>query len=409
MAELATDRDFAPESERRRYQESWLRDLVRHAYEHAPAAHDRIPAPDSLLDQVRVTRKDELIDLQKSSPPFGGFLGVPTSQVARIFMSPGPLFDPQGLTPDYWRWGPALRAAGFEAGDVVHCAVSFHGTPLGWMFDAGLRALGCTVVPAGVGATELQVQMLRGLRATGFVGLPSALKVLYEKAQELGLDPRGEITLRHAFVAGEMLPPSLRADLQSYGPTVCQGYGTADLGCLGYECLERSGMHVPADAYVELLDPSTGQPVLVGEVGEVVATVNERTYPLVRFGTGDLSRLSEDPCPCGRSAPRLVGIVGRVGEGVKVRGMFVYPRQVDEVVARFPEIVHYRLVVTRSGAHDELLMEAESVGDASAEGVAERLREALRDVTKVRADVSLVPGGSIPTDAKKIEDRRRWD
>ena len=409
MAELAADLDFAPQTERQRYQEGWLRDLIRHAYGHAPAARERIPALDAQLDQVRVTRKDELIDLQKASPPFGGFLGVPMRQVARIFMSPGPLFDPQGLTPDYWRWGPALRAAGFEADDVVHCAVSFHGTPLGWMFDAALRDLGCTVVPAGVGATELQVQMLRGLRATGFVGTPSALKLLYEKAQELGLDPRGDIALRHAFVAGEMLPPSLRADLQSYGPTVCQGYGTADLGCLGYECLERNGMHVPADAFIETLDPGTGRPVPVGDLGEVVATVNERTYPLVRFGTGDLSRLSEAPCPCGRTAPRLLGIVGRVGEGVKVRGLFVHPRQVDEVVARFPGVARYRLVVTRSGAHDELLMEAECVGDASAEGLAERLREALRDVTKVRADVALVPVGSIPAGARKVEDRRTWD
>jgi phenylacetate-CoA ligase len=409
MAKLAADLDFAPRPERETYRERWLRDLIRNAYEHAPAARERIPSPDAPLDQVRVTRKDELIDLQKAAPPFGGFLGVPMGEVARVFMSPGPLFDPQGLAPDYWRWGPALRAAGFGAGDVVHCAVSFHGTPLGWMFDDALREFGCTVVPAGVGATELQVHMLRGLRTSGFVGTPSALKLLYEKAEELGLDPRVEIALRHAFVAGEMLPPSLRAELQSYGPTVCQGYGTADLGCLGYECLEQNGMHVPADACVEILDPGSGRPVPEGEVGEVVATVNERTYPLVRFGTGDLSRRSEDPCPCGRTAPRLLGIVGRVGEGVKVRGMFVHPRQVDEVVARFPEVGRYRLVVTRSGAHDELLVEAECVGDASVEGLAERLGEALRDLTRVRADVSLLPHGSIAADAKKIEDRRRWE
>ncbi len=396
------DRDFLRHEERRAYQAAWLRDLLSHAHANAPAMRERMPGPDAALADVRITRKDELIDLQRAAPPFGGFLGVPPDQVARIFLSPGPLFDPQGTAPDHWRWAPALHAAGFTSGMTVHCAVSYHGTPLGWMFDGALRVVGCTVIPAGVGNTELQVRMIRGARATGFVGTPSALRILHDKARELEAGP---LAIERAFVAGEMLPPSLRDELQALGATVCQGYGTADLGCLGYECLERDGMHVPADALVEIVDPQTGAALPAGETGEVVATVNERTYPILRFGTGDLSLFRDDPCACGRTAPRLARIVGRVGDAAKVRGMFVHPRQVDEVVGRYAPGARTQLVITRTGAHDELEVLLDAPGFAAAR--AGELANALHDVIKVRPALRMVE--DLPLDAPSVRDLRTWD
>ncbi len=398
---MEADPDFLPGEERRAYQEAWLRDLIAYAHANAPAMRERMPGADAALADVRITRKDELIDLQRAAPPFGGFLGVPPDQVARVFLSPGPLFDPQGTAPDHWRWAPALRAAGFAGGMTVHCAVSYHGTPLGWMFDGALRVLGCTVIPAGVGNTELQVQMIRGARATGFVGTPSGLRILHDKAREVGT----QLAIERAFVAGEMLPPSLREELQALGATVCQGYGTADLGCLGYECLERAGMHVPADVLVEIIDPQSGAPLPPGETGEVVATVNERTYPILRFGTGDLSLFRDDPCACGRTAPRLVRIVGRVGDAAKVRGMFVHPRQVEEVVGRYAPGARAQLVITRTGAHDELevLLHAPAFGASGLDEVA----NAVHEVIKVRPKLRLVD--DLPVDAPKVRDLRTWE
>jgi len=403
MAEKDIDR--ASLEERRAYQERWAAELVAHAYDSAPAMRERIPAREAPLERVRITRKDELVALQRAAPPFGGFLAAPMTEVARVFLSPGPLFDPQGTSPDHWRWAPALRAAGFAPGMVVHCAVSYHGTPLGWMFDGALRALGCTVIPAGTGNTELQVQMVRGTRADGFVGTPSGLRILYEKAAELGLDPRGALAIRRAFVAGEMLAPSLRPELESFGTTVCQGYGTADLGCLAYECLERDGMHVPADAIVDIVDPRTGEAMPRGEIGEVVATVNERTYPLVRFGTGDLSLFMTEPCRCGRTAPRLRRIVGRVGDAVKVRGMFVHPKQVEEVVGRQAEGARTQLVVTRTGVRDdlEILVWAPALTDDALPALAATLHEVIKVRPTVRRVDDLAP------DAPKVRDLRRWD
>jgi phenylacetate-coenzyme A ligase PaaK-like adenylate-forming protein len=399
---IERDPDRLPASDRRAYQERWVEALIAHAHQRAPAMRERIPAADAPLAAVRITRKDELIELQRAAPPFGGFLAVPPADVARIFLSPGPLFDPQGPDPDHWRWAPALRAAGFGPATVVHCAVSYHGTPLGWMFDGALRVIGCTVLPAGTGNTELQVQMIRGTGATGYVGTPSGLRILHEKAAELG---GAGLELERAFVAGEMLPPSLRAELQSFGTTVCQGYGTADLGCLAYECLERDGMHIPADVVLEIVDPRDGEPLPPGSIGEVVATVNERTYPLVRFGTGDLSLIRTDPCACGRTPPRLERIVGRVGDAVKVRGMFVHPRQVEDILGRHAPGARAQLVVTRDGARDQLevLVHAPALDEAALPALA----AALRDVIKVRPTVRKV--AELAADAPKIRDLRTWD
>ncbi len=398
-------------------QASWLRDLVAYAYANAPAVRRILDeagvVPDDVtgvgaLERLPITRKDELLKLQRAEPPFGGFLGVPIGELGRVFMSPGPLFDPQGKEPDYWRFGPALHAAGFEPGDVVLNACAYTMTPLGLMFDEAARHIGCVVLPSGVGNTELQVDMARRMGATAYCGTPSFLKIVLDKAMEQGFDPRSDLGIRKAFVAAEMLPESLRVAIEDLGTSVRQGYGTADLGCLGYECSELTGMHVPRNAIVEIVDPTTGRNVPAGEPGEVVATVNRTTYPLLRFGTGDLSALELTPCACGRESPRLVRIMGRVGDAVKVRGMFVHPRQVTDVLARFSEIERHQIVVTRADHRDAMLARVQTFGDPPS-NLAERIRDALWDVLHVRPDVEMVPSGTIPDDAPPIVDQRTWD
>ena len=412
----ARNETFSAE-ERAAYQAGWLRELVAHAYAHAPAVRGILEragvGPGEVtsleaLEGVPITRKDELVDLQRAEPPFGGFLGVPLERLARVFMSPGPLWDPQGPEPDYWRFAPAFHAAGFRRGDVVLNACGYTLTPLGLMFDEAARHLGCVVLPSGVGNTESQVQMAGGLGATAYCGTPSFLKIILDKAVELGLDPHNDLRIRRAFVAAEMLPESLRRAIEELGTTVRQGYGTADLGCLGYECGEARGMHVPEEAIVEIVDPASGRNVPTGQPGEVVATVNRRTYPLLRFGTGDLSALDDAPCACGRTSPRLIRIMGRVGDAVKVRGMFVHPRQVGEAITRFPVVERYQVVVTRAEHRDEMTIRAEVASEPPA-GLADRLAEALREVVHLRADVELVPSGTIPEDAAPLIDERQWE
>jgi phenylacetate-CoA ligase len=405
-----------PPEERAQYQSAWLGRLVDHAYANAPATRRRMdgagtrPADvKSLADlqRIPITRKDDLIELQRADPPFGGFLGTKPERLRRMFQSPGPILDPQGPEPDYWRFAPALFAAGLRAGDVVLCSVSYHLTPLGFMFDDALAELGCPVLPGGVGNAEAQLELVRASHASGYVGTPSFLNILLEQAEEPGLTADDGLRLKTAFVAGEMLPESLRSAIQERGVSVCQGYGTADLGCLAYECREKRGMHVPESAILEIVDSASGQSVAHGEPGEVVATVDRHTYPLLRFGTGDLSALDDSPCACGRTSPRLVRIMGRVGDAVKVRGMFVHPRQVDEVLGRFPEVQHCQLVVTRAYHRDELTIRLEA--SAPSTQLAERVASSMRELLKVRGEVEFTPSGTIPPDAKRIVDQREWD
>jgi phenylacetate-CoA ligase len=405
---------LSPEA-RAGHQSTWLAALVQHAYANAPAMRRKLEAaglePSDVttpadLPRIPITRKDDLIELQRAEPPFGGLLGVPLPRLRRVFQSPGPILDPQGPEPDYWRFAQALFAAGLRPGDVVLCSFSYHLTPAGFIFDEALTELGCPVLPAGAGNTELQLDLARAVNATGYVGTPSFLNILLEKAEELGWRPGAGLALRTAFVGAEMLPESLREAIQQRGVSVCQGYGTADLGCLAYECRQKRGMHVPESVILEIVDPATGEPVPPGQSGEVVATVDRQTYPLLRFGTGDLSALDDSPCPCGRTAPRLVRIMGRVGDAVKVRGMFVHPRQVDEVVARFPEVQTYQLVVTRAHHRDELAIRLEA--SPQSPELAERVASALREVIKVRGEVQVVQSGTIAPDASRILDERTW-
>jgi phenylacetate-CoA ligase len=404
-----------PDAERRRFLGERLAATVRHAFDHAPRARRAMEAAGIRPEDVRglddlarlpVTRKDDLPVLQAEEPPFGGLSGVPVERLARMFMSPGPIYDPQGAGEDFWRFRHALAAAGFRRGDVVLVSASYHLTPLGFMLDDGARALGCVTIPGGVGQTELQAKVAAYLGATGYIGTPSFLLTLLQKARETGAPLAFEV----AFVIAEMLPESLRAEIETgFGVRVLQGYGTADLGCLAHECVEKGGWHLHPECIIEVLDLETGAPAAPGQPGQVVATIFDEAYPLLRFATGDIASLApESRCPCGRTAPKLAGLLGRVGDAVKVRGMFVRGAQLEGVAKRFPEVVRVQGVVTREGHQDRLEIVAEVADPAAAGDLAARLGEALREEVKVRGEVRVVPAGTLAPGAKRLEDRRVW-
>lgn len=387
---------------------------VMRAWDHSPAQRRRLDAagidPAAVrglesLQALPVMRKEDLGTLQAGGRPFGGLLGVPMGDLARIFVSPGEIYDPQGARPDYWRFGAALAAAGFRRGQVVINCFSYHLSPAGFIFDDAARSLGCVVIPAGVGQQDLQLKVMAETGATGFMGLPSYLLGLLEKAAEEGR----RLALRQAFVTAEPLPPALRARIASLGVEVLQGYGTADLGLVGYECQARNGMHLEAGAAVEICDP-TGRPVPAGEVGEVVVTLLEPTYPLLRFATGDLSALMTEPCPCGRLSPRMRGWLGRANDVVKVRGLFLYPRQLEDAMAQLQgRAVRWQAEIDRDERFaDRLSLRVEVAADALPLAAAE-VAEAVKAATRLTAAVTLVPPGSIPADAPRLADRRAWE
>ncbi|MCL5264071.1 MAG: AMP-binding protein [Chloroflexi bacterium] len=412
-------------AERGRQQEARLRHIVAHAYAKALTFREKCQLagvdPEMVrtlsdLERIPMTRKDDLLELHKQRP-FGGLLGVPPQKLKRAFISPGPIYDPEGEEEDYWRWAGPLCAAGFREGDVALNSVSYHLTPLGWMFDEGLRALGCTVLPGGTGNTEQQVKLAVYAGATAYVGTPSFLMMLLEKAEELGFELGKDLRLRCALVAGEMLPESLRHRIQEKaGATIRQAYGTADLGAVAYECREGRGMHIADDVVVEIVDPSTGKQVGPGESGEIVVTSFDETYCLIRFGTGDLSYMTNEPCPCGRTSPRLVRIVGRIGDAVKVRGMFVHPREIDNVISRYPQVAAYQIVVTRPGVRDEMLLRVELQSQANEQTVENKeslrreLREKMGEALKLKIDnLEFVAPATLAEGAKKVLDERKWD
>ncbi len=412
--------ETASPSERRRYLNQKLRKIVRHAYENAPAIRKKLDlakvAPKDLktladLERIPVTAKSELVAMQKKKPPFGGFNGVPPEEMRRIFASPGPIYEPGEMVYDDTRWAQALYAGGFRPKDLAQVTFGFHLTPFAFMLDESLKMLGCRVIPAGFGNTEVQVQLLKDLKVTGFLGTPSFLNTLLEKALELNYNPKRDFALEAAFVAAEMLPESLREKLEtSFGLMVRQSYGTADIGCLGYECVEKSGMHIPDDCIVEIVDPATGKQLGPGETGEVVGTCFNRVYPLIRFGTGDLSYYTEEPCPCGRTTGRLVKILGRLDQLTKVKGMFIHPNLVEEVARRFPEICRCRLVVTREAHQDRMVFEGELACPVSDPQILlDRIRGALQEILRLRGEVAILSPGTLPKEGKIIEDRRSWE
>lgn len=360
------------------------------------------------LAQLPVTRKSELLARQQASraaggDAFGGFAAIRYgAAMPRLYASPGPIYEPEGTARDYWRTARALYAAGFRAGDLAHNAFSYHMTPGAFMMESGAHAVGCTVFPAGTGQTEQQLQAIAELRPQGYIGTPSFLRILVEKAQETGTDIR---SLTKGLVGGEAFPPSLRDWFAERGLAVYQSYATADVGLIAYETAAREGLVLDEGVIVEIVRPGTGDVVAEGEVGEVVVTVLNPDYPLVRFGTGDLSAVLPGTCPTGRTHTRIKGWLGRADQTTKIRGMFVHPGQVAEIVRRFPEIARARLVVSGEMANDQMTLRVES---QPADGLAERVAEAVRDVTKLRGSVELVAPGSLPNDGKVIEDARSY-
>lgn len=347
------------------------------------------------LSRVPVLTKDELLDRQRADPPFGGLL-APGARPRRVFQSPGPLYEPEADVEDPWRWAPALRAAGFGEGQVVLDAFAYHLSPAGVMFEEGLRALGCTVVPGGIGGMDLQADAIRDTGVTGFVGLPSYLKALLERHPDLRLE--------RAFVTAEPLPPPLRAWLRDRVGVIRQGYGTAETGNCGFECEAEDGLHLPEDALVQVCALDDGRPLGPGEEGQVVVTLFRPDYAVVRLGTGDLSRLVADHCSCGRATPRLAGWLGRVGEAVKVRGMFLHPRQVRAVMDGLDGVAGYRFVVERPADRDELRVEVAPAAGAATAAVCELVRERVRSGLRFNAEVVAVD--ALPEDAAPLTDAR---
>ena len=389
------------------------------AAQSVPALAERLAGVDAegidsraALRTLPVTRKHELLERQEALrglDAFGGFsaLGWGSQRALRrakhVFASPGPIYEPEGHGTDYWRVARALQAAGFAEGDLVHNSFSYHMTPGAWIMEGGALALGCTVFPGGTGNTEQQLQAMQHLRPDAYTGTPSFLRILLEKAAEGGL---AIPSLRKALVSGEAFPPSLRDWLAERGIAGYQAYATADVGVVAYETRAREGLVVDEGVLVEIVRPGTGDPVPDGEVGEVVVTVFNPDYPMVRFGTGDLSAVLPGRCPTGRTNLRIKGWMGRADQTAKVRGMFVHPSQVAEVLRRCPDVVRARLVVSGEMADDRMTLRAESAQTAS--GLAEALAGAVRDVTKLRCEVELCSPGSLPNDGKVIEDLRSY-
>ena len=385
---------------------------IRNAKQHAPAYTEmfRDIDPDAVhsrktLAQLPVTRKSALIDLQKAKPPFGGLAAHGSGKLSRVFSSPGPIFESQTRRDDYWRFARALFAAGFRSGDLIHNTFAYHFTPAGFMVDSGAHALGCAVFPAGVGQTDLQIETMTILRPQGYTGTPSFLKVLLERAKEAATDVS---SLTKALVSGEALPPSLREEIKTLGVDVLQCYGTAELGLIGYESPAREGLILDEKIIVEIVTPGTGVPVVDGQVGEVVVTTLNPDHPLIRFATGDLSAIMDGASPCGRTNLRIKGWMGRADQSTKVKGMFVHPSQVAEVIRRHREIVAARLVIKSDSNYDQMTLVCE-VADVRVSGLDEQIAGSARDVCKLRCEVDLVETGSLENDGKVIDDRRTYE
>ena len=397
---------------RERQQFGALGDQIARAKKHAPYfsqllkdVHSHEVADRTALAELPVTRKSDLVELQRTNLPFGGMTAVPVSQLAHVFASPGPIYDPQGDKKDFWGFARALFAAGFRAGELVHNTFSYHFTPAGFMMDLAAQALGCPVVPAGVGQTELQVSTIADLKPVCYVGTPSFLKIILEKADEMGKDVG---SLKKAAVGGEAFLPSVRQLLSERGISGYQSYGTADLGLIAYETEAREGLVIDEAVIVEIVRPGTGDPVRGDEVGEVVVTTLTPEYPLIRFATGDLSAWLPGPSPCGRTNMRIKGWMGRADQTTKVKGMFVRPSQVNEVAQRHPEILRARLTVTHDAGNNDTMTLQVEIDGRPPEGLAARIAESVREVCKLRSDVAFKLPGTLPNDGKVIEDLRKY-
>lgn len=357
------------------------------------------------IASLPITRKADLSAQQKAAPPFGGLAALQGRALTHIFASPGPIYEPGSIRrPDFWRLARALYCAGFRQEDLVYNTFSYHLTPAGMMMETGAHALGCTVIPAGVGQTELQLQTITDLKPNAYVGTPSFLNILLDKSLELGLDMR---SITHGLVSGEAYPPAFRSKFAEHGITCYQAYATADLGLIAYETEAIQGLVVDEGIYLEIVRPGTGDPVATGEVGEVVVTNLNPDYPLIRFATGDLSAIMPDASPCGRTNKRIRGWMGRADQTAKVRGMFIHPSQVDKVIKRHPEITKARLVVEWRDQADQLSLHCETA--TPHEALAASIAASIRDICKLRGEVKFVELGSLANDGVVISDLRKYD
>ena len=395
---------------------SRLNAQVAHAQKHSKAFQTILAGIDATtitsraaLATLPVTRKTQLFEIQKAQraeDPFGGFAAQSYgTAMPQLFASPGPIYEPEGTAKDYWRTARAMHAAGFRAGELIHNCFSYHFTPAGSMMACAARAIGCTVFPGGIGQTEQQVQAMAELKPAGYIGTPSFLRIILEKAEEMGV---ALPSVKKALVSGEAFPPSLRDWFAARGVQAYQCYATADVGLIAYETTAREGLVVDEGVILEIVRPGTGDPVTVGEVGELVITTFNPDYPMIRFGTGDLSAALPGNCPTGRTNARIKGWMGRADQTTKVRGMFIHASQVADIMRRFPSLSgKARLVVTGAMANDHLTLHVEGL-DINHELITQ-LGGAVRDVTKLRADITVVAPGALPNDGKVIEDARSYD
>ena len=384
---------------------------VAHAKNKAPIYKSLLADidPDEITDsgkiaKLPITRKSELISKQQEDHPFGGYAAIAAPELAHVFASPGPIYEPGSNRHDYWRFARTLFAVGIRPGDLIHNCFSYHFTPAGSMVDSGAHALGCSVIPAGVGQSELQVQTIVDLRPQAYVGTPSFLKIILEKAKELGSDVS---SITKAMVGGEALHPTLRAGFVERGIRVQQCYATADLGVIAYESSAQQGLIIDEGVYLEIVRPGTGDPVTEGEVGEVVVTSLNPEYPLIRFATGDLSAIMPGTSPCGRTNRRIRGWMGRADQTAKVRGMFIHPEQIDKLVKRHPEIIKARLIIDWINASDTIKLQCESGGADNSLQAA--IVDSIREICKLRGEVEFLEPDSLPNDGKVIDDIRQYD
>lgn len=415
MAMYFDEQETRAPADRERETFDALQSLLAQSLTRLPVLSEWLGNPDpgaiinrQALANLPVLRKPDLMEMQAANPPFGGLATVDALKGNRVFMSPGPVWEPQGLGADPWQSARALFAAGFRAGDVVHNSLAYHMTPGGFILDEGARALGCLVLPAGIGNTEAQIEAAKWLKPSGFTGTPDYLKVILEKADEMGVDLS---SITRALVSGGALFPSLRQYYTDRGVNVLQSYATADLGVIAYESADAQGAPHPGmilseNLIVEIVRPGTGDPVPEGEVGELVVTTLNPGYPLIRFGTGDLSAVLPGTSPCGRTGMRIKGWMGRADQRTKIKGMFVDPKQVAQLVKLHPEIRRARLVVSRSNELDEMVLMIEPAHGA--EPNAAEIEKSLASTTNLRGSVQIATPGSLPNDGKVIADERDY-
>ncbi len=414
------EKETMSREKREAYQREKLSEILLHGYLHSKAIRARLEKagikPEEIkdlkdLEKLPITKKADLVNAQKERLPFGGFEVLSEEGIRRIYVSPGPVYEPGEWDYDDIRWAQALYACGIRGGDIVLNTFNYHLTPLALMLDESLQMVKATVIPVGPGNISMQINLMRQLRVTGYIGTPSFLMAIIEAAEGMHLDPKRDLHLEATFVGAEMFPESLRHKLESkLDLLVRQGYGTVDVGCLGYECPEMKGMHIPEDVIVEIVDTETGKQMETGATGEIVATNFRKVFPMLRFATGDLSYLIEEPCPCGRTSMRLGKIMGRTDQVTKVWGIFIHPWQVDEMMAKFPVISNYQVVVTRKDYRDEMAIYIELKEEiADKIGLKKKLEKEIQETLKVTSEVVFTVKGGIPDRAKKIDDRRIWE